>query len=93
MWCLNGRGKARTYEAAVCLLAAALDIPCLKPYASLQVLADKEKRQVYDQFGEEGLKGGVPSGGPGFGGAGGFPGASGFHFQASNPNDIFREVR
>ena len=35
-----------------------------------EVLSDKKKRQVYDQFGEEGLKQGGPSG-PGGGGGGG----------------------
>ena len=35
-----------------------------------EVLSDKKKRDIYDQYGEEGLKGGIPgqggSGGPGF---------------------------
>lgn len=34
-----------------------------------EVLSDKKKREVYDQYGEEGLKGGIPganTGGPGF---------------------------
>ncbi|KAI0342738.1 DnaJ-domain-containing protein [Trametopsis cervina] len=44
---------------------------------AFEVLSDKNKRAVYDQFGEEGLKGGGgPS--PGAGGPGGFPGFSGF---------------
>lgn len=30
-----------------------------------EVLSDKKKRDIYDQFGEEGLKGGAPSGGSG----------------------------
>ncbi|GAA6036543.1 hypothetical protein JCM8097_003560 [Rhodosporidiobolus ruineniae] len=62
-----------------------------------EVLSDKDKRSIYDQFGEEGLKGGMPGGGfPGgaqgagmgggfnpFGGAGGgFPGGS-FSFSTS----------
>ncbi|EOR01490.1 hypothetical protein E3P92_00485 [Wallemia ichthyophaga] len=68
-----------------------------------EVLTDSNKRTIYDQYGEEGLKGG---GGPspgagfeGFGDAGGaFPGGS-FNFsssggrpggfQASDPMDIF----
>lgn len=38
------------------------------------VLSDEKKRQIYDTYGEEGLKGGVPDSGPG---AGGFPGGAG----------------
>ena len=36
-----------------------------------EVLSDKNKRAIYDQFGEEGLKGGVPPPESGFGGSGG----------------------
>ncbi|KAI9479834.1 Molecular chaperone (DnaJ super) [Coemansia sp. RSA 989] len=73
-----------------------------------EVLSDKQKRQIYDQYGEEGLKGGVP---PGAGGAGGFPGGGfpggggttftftsggpggGFGgFNPSNPEDIFEQL-
>ncbi|KAI9104942.1 hypothetical protein DFS34DRAFT_221968 [Phlyctochytrium arcticum] len=47
-----------------------------------EVLSDKQKRTIYDQFGEEGLKGGMPAGGAGAGGMpegfGGFPGFAGF---------------
>ncbi|KAJ3562263.1 hypothetical protein NP233_g9684 [Leucocoprinus birnbaumii] len=43
-----------------------------------EVLSDKQKRTVYDQFGEEGLKGGgAPPPGAGSG-AGGFPGGANF---------------
>ena len=51
---------------------------------AFEVLSDSNKRAVYDQFGEEGLKGGPPppgAGGSPFGagaGAGGFPGGAGF---------------
>lgn len=49
------------------------------------VLSDPNKKAVYDQFGEEGLKGGVPPGAAGMGGegagAGGFRG--GYTFDAS----------
>ena len=48
-----------------------------------QVLADDEKKGIYDRFGEAGLKGGAMGGG-GFGG-GGMGGAQDF----SNPFDIF----
>ena len=48
---------------------------------AFEVLSDKQKRTIYDQFGEEGLKGGGggpspagPGGMPGFGG--GFPGGT-----------------
>lgn len=54
-----------------------------------EVLSDKNKRAIYDQFGEEGLKSGMGAGGePGGGGgghpfgAGGFPGGS-FYFTSS----------
>ncbi|XP_018569730.1 dnaJ protein homolog 1-like [Anoplophora glabripennis] len=33
-----------------------------------EVLSDKKKRDIYDAYGEEGLKGGVPGGGPGVNG-------------------------
>jgi DnaJ homolog subfamily B member 4 len=70
-----------------------------------EVLSDKQKRAVYDQYGEEGLKGGLggagagAAGGPGAGAAaGGFPGgafpAGGFTFRSSSmggAEDIFRQ--
>jgi len=67
------------------------------------VLSDKNKREVYDQFGEEGLKQGVGQGGgpegfnagQGFTQAEGFPGGGGFKFYTgmddSRAEEIFRE--
>jgi DnaJ homolog subfamily B member 4 len=42
-----------------------------------EVLSDKQKRTIYDQFGEEGLKAGPPPPGSMNGGAQGFPGGMG----------------
>lgn len=57
---------------------------------AFEVLSDKQKRTIYDQLGEEGLKGGgVPppgAGADGFSGFSGFPGGGGaqtFHFSSS----------
>ncbi|KAH9856621.1 hypothetical protein C2E23DRAFT_808311 [Lenzites betulinus] len=61
---------------------------------AFEVLSDKQKRTIYDQFGEEGLKGGgVPpqgAGGPGggFSSFGGFPGGQTFSFT-SGPGGSF----
>ncbi|KAK9819082.1 hypothetical protein WJX81_006681 [Elliptochloris bilobata] len=50
-----------------------------------EVLSDAEKRKVYDQFGEQGLKGGFAPGG-----GAGFPG--GVHFNPRAAEDVFAEV-
>ncbi|KAF3674191.1 putative 26S proteasome non-ATPase regulatory subunit 2 -like protein A-like [Capsicum annuum] len=60
------------------------------------VLSDSQKKTVYDQFGEEGLKGGVPPPGAGGPGAGSTyfsagEGATPFRFNTRNADDIFAE--
>uniref|UniRef100_A0A1D1XWB9 DnaJ subfamily B member 13 n=1 Tax=Anthurium amnicola TaxID=1678845 RepID=A0A1D1XWB9_9ARAE len=52
-----------------------------------EVLSDSQKRAVYDQYGEEGLKGQVPP--PPGGGPSGGP--AGFRFNPRSADDIFSE--
>lgn len=73
---------------------------------AFEVLSDKDKRQIYDVYGEEGLKAGPPPPGAGAGGPGGFsgfggPGGGGMPqgftsfsggFNPSDPNDIFAQL-
>ncbi|KAI7897931.1 uncharacterized protein BX663DRAFT_556253 [Cokeromyces recurvatus] len=61
-----------------------------------EVLSDKNKRAIFDQYGEEGLKGRGPmpeeggaGGFPGGGAAGGFPGGGTFHFTSTGPGGGF----
>lgn len=67
-----------------------------------EVLSDKDKRAVYDRYGEEGLKGGgSPQAGAGAGGGGGAPGGGGsfrsggmpggMRFEASDPASVFAQ--
>ncbi|KAI3993462.1 hypothetical protein MKX01_002475 [Papaver californicum] len=53
------------------------------------VLSDPQKRTIYDQYGEEGLQGGIPQqGGAGFSGGGGGPS---FRFNPRSADDVFSE--
>nr|CAG8621979.1 1611_t:CDS:2 [Entrophospora candida] len=62
-----------------------------------EVLSDKQKREIYDIYGEEGLKGGAPppsngGGGGGFSGTfpGGFPGGQTFTFTSTGGQGGFK---
>ena len=52
------------------------------------VLSDPEKRKIYDTYGEEGLKGGIPGGAGGAEGMGGFGGGS-YHMDEDMARNIF----
>lgn len=58
-----------------------------------EVLSDKQKREIYDQYGEEGLKGQGPP--PGAGGSSPFSNGGGgpnvFTFNPRNAEDVFAE--
>eukprot|EP00595_Chromulina_sp_UTEXLB2642_P003829 CAMPEP_0196767720 /NCGR_PEP_ID=MMETSP1095-20130614/41892_1 /TAXON_ID=96789 ORGANISM="Chromulina nebulosa, Strain UTEXLB2642" /NCGR_SAMPLE_ID=MMETSP1095 /ASSEMBLY_ACC=CAM_ASM_000446 /LENGTH=141 /DNA_ID=CAMNT_0042136305 /DNA_START=128 /DNA_END=554 /DNA_ORIENTATION=- len=57
-----------------------------------EVLSDPEKRRVFDQVGEEGLKQGGGGGGQSRSGGGFQSSGTTFEFHGSDPFDIFRNV-
>ncbi|CAK9179206.1 unnamed protein product [Ilex paraguariensis] len=69
-------------EAKFKQISEAYDV-CI-PKRTYMVLSDPQKRQIYDQYGETGLKE-MPS--PGSRGSGGFPNG----FNPKNAEDIFAE--
>jgi DnaJ-class molecular chaperone len=72
------------------VLAQELSQGCGRSVPTRQVLSDKEKRQVYDLYGEDGLKFGGPP--PAEGAAAGAAGP-GFRYSSRSAEDIFAEVR
>ncbi|KIY92454.1 Chaperone protein dnaJ [Monoraphidium neglectum] len=76
------RSKARKYHPDVNKEAGA-EAQFKQIGEAYEVLSDDQKRQIYDKYGEAGLKGGMG----GFGGAGGMGGMGG----ATDPFSIFEQ--